>query len=400
MKIIYATTWPFESGLSKSTVHPHIVKLASYNEVEKIFYISTESAYLNLKMNMSDKIHHIPVNSCESKLRIVDNVFNQIRLTRKLRDIARCERPDLTICRGTPAGIYGYRLKKSHGIPFVVESYEPHAQYMKHSGVWKPYDPKYVVQRIWERSIKRSADKLVTVSHRYRKHLEYAERIEPGRLGTVPCWVNTDIFKFDPNERIEIRRKLRIQDRLVCVYVGKFGGMYYRERAFAAMEVIRQAASRPVYFLILSPDDREPILKALSENGVPGADIHVEFTDFVDVFKYLSAADFAISIHKSSPVSYAFSPIKHGEYWACGLPVIIPSGVGDEAAWIDSSDAGSTADFEEYKSIAASVMKIEKIVAEVGHRGRIRDIALKKRNNSSLSTLYDCLVNRYSKTNQ
>ena len=57
---------------------------------------------------------------------------------------------------------------------------------------------------------------------------------------------------------------------------------------------------------------------------------------------YLSAADVALALVKIGESKKHLSPIKVGEYWSCGLPVLIPKGIGDETQIIDTEGGGAT----------------------------------------------------------
>ena len=54
-----------------------------------------------------------------------------------------------------------------------------------------------------------------------------------------------------------------------------------------------------------------------------------------DVPSYLSASDAGISFIKPCFSKLASSPTKNGEYLACGLPLVINSGIGDSDALIE-----------------------------------------------------------------
>jgi hypothetical protein len=56
---------------------------------------------------------------------------------------------------------------------------------------------------------------------------------------------------------------------------------------------------------------------------------------------FLSASDFGFSLVKPSPNRKYCSPVKNGEYWANGLPIILPADVGDDAALVEQSGTGA-----------------------------------------------------------
>ncbi len=46
---------------------------------------------------------------------------------------------------------------------------------------------------------------------------------------------------------------------------------------------------------------------------------------------YLNAADFSILTVKPTHVRLVCCAVKHGEYWANGLPIFVPTGIGDDS---------------------------------------------------------------------
>ena len=82
--------------------------------------------------------------------------------------------------------------------------------------------------------------------------------------------------------------------------------------------------------MLLTPDDKDMLTSKCEQYGI---DINRTFIDRVPhdtVAHYLSAADFAFSTIKPAPSRKFCSPIKHGEYWANGLPVVVTNDAGDD----------------------------------------------------------------------
>src|SRR5690606_39363867 len=74
--------------------------------------------------------------------------------------------------------------------------------------------------------------------------------------------------------------------------------------------------------------------------GIPFGYLTVAHVDHDEVPKYLSAADLAFSTNKSVPALQYLSPIKYGEYWAAGLPMITTLLEGDDARIIREESGG------------------------------------------------------------
>ena len=54
----------------------------------------------------------------------------------------------------------------------------------------------------------------------------------------------------------------------------------------------------------------------------------------------MSAADFAFSLHRPTPSKKAISPIKNAEFWANGLSIIMPDGIGDDSEITKNKNLG------------------------------------------------------------
>lgn len=397
MIVFFISTWSAESGLSHASVHPHLAQLATDPRVDKVCYFSVETALQTDYAPASHKILHFPWVSTGHMHPLLEKAALQIGLTRLLWRMARKLNPRFVVCRGAPAGIFGLRIRRRFGTPFYVESFEPHASYMAESGAWSRFGLQYFLQRRWEERIKTSAAAVMTVSHGYARHLIKNEGVEPTRVVTVPCWVDQQVFRFDSSARQELRRRFGADEALVVVYTGKFGGLYYGEEAFRVLRELRVVAGVRVFLLVLTPEPHEPILAQLRKAGFNETDCFVDAVPHKDVADYLSTADIAISFHRSTRWSYAFSPIKHGEFWACGLPVIMPPGVGDEAGWVAAERAGAIADMNAPESIEDALQTVLRIISEPGHRERIREVAARRRPKADLERAYQSLISFHSR---
>jgi hypothetical protein len=401
MRLFYIAPWPAADPLSSSTVLPHLSTLVDRPCLHELTYFSTEadqqtaasgSSTIPLPKGVAHRSLHADVAGSPPFVR---RIRRHRQFCLRLLQEARRQRPDLVICRGT-TGVYGDLLLSQFRIPYVVESFEPHAHYMLQTRTWRRWDPKFLVQRRWEQRVKRSAAALITVSHGYARHLQQRERIEASRLHTVPCWMNADRFRIDPEARNRIRQQLGIGDRLAVIYCGKFGGIYSPLPALAMLSELQRALNRSLFVLILTSHPRQPVIEHLRRCGFASDQLLVDCMPHDCVPDYLNAADLAVSFINSGPWSFACSAIKHAEAWACGLPVLMPPGVGDEATWLEAEGAGAIADFAQPRQIESAARKLAPILREAGHRQRIRAIALRERSPEPMRRTYQLLLDRFA----
>lgn len=339
MNILFLGYWGANDGLSQSTIIPHLQVLAEFEDVGKIIYVSIERASLSdYQIPGHNKIEHRPYYSITSS-RLLTKFTDFIRLPFLLRKVISNENIKLLMCRSSIAGGIGYLTHKITKIPFTVESYEPHADYMAELGIWAKHGMSYSLQKYFEKKQKKYAWYLMPVTFHYRDQL-LKEGLDSDKVLVIPCTVDVEEFAFDQSKRLEIRSNLGIsKEAVVGIYVGKFGDLYQDKEAFRLFQSAFKFYSN-FYLLLLNNQPKDFIKRRLREFDIPESKVVHKLVNHYEVPSYLSASDFAFSLHKSSNFSYAFSPIKNGEYWANGLPVIIPEKIGDDSEIIDRENGG------------------------------------------------------------
>lgn len=324
--IFYLGYWGVHDGLSTATVLPHLRLLSALPNIDRIVYCSIErEAFAPVRLDI-DKVQHIPLLSGST---LADKWRDITQLPAVLAKIARNFSLDRMICRGAPAGSLGYLVHRRLDIPYYVESFEPHADYMHASGVWPKWHPKYLLEKYWEERQKRTAQALLPVSNNYGRQLQ-AEGVEQERVKVVPCSVSAEQFAFCPEQRAAVRLRLGIpMGARLGVYVGKFGGIYYEREA---LRFFREAfAFWPGFRLLVLTPQPEKALPWLLSAGLPAARVFCLSAPHAQIPAYLSAADMAFSLIRPAQVRRFCSPIKNGEYWANGLPILLPEQIGDDS---------------------------------------------------------------------
>jgi hypothetical protein len=384
MKILFLGYWSANEGLSVSTIYPHLQVLSEFSFVEQIFYCSIEREQsLPLFSIHIPKVTHIPLHSPPSALVVLDKVRDFSQFPRQLIRLIRAEGIDIMICRAAPTGILGHLVHRKTGIPYWVESFEPHAAYMLESAVWKKWDVRYLVERLGEKLQLQSAAAILPVAEGYRQLL-IRQGVAEKRLLTLPCTVNLAQFGFQEQNRQEIRQSLGISDTTVCgVYVGKFGDMYYEEEAFEVF-VKARAVFGDFFLMVISPQPSERIEYRLRSIGFQQGEFFVSALPHAQIPRYLHAADFAFALYRPSPAKRYLSPIKIGEYWAAGLPVFLTEGIGDETDIIRNEGGGVLFDLQ---TLGQALVNMQKQVLEQDKQTCIA-LAQKYRSRSLIGKTY------------
>lgn len=388
MRILYIGYWEFADGLTQSTILPHLRILSDLESLEKILFVTIERQHKEISQFKVDipKVEHIPFESPSWPFPF-DKLNDFYEFPLRLKGIVHAENVNRVICRGTPAGALGYLLWNKTKTPFYVESFEPHADYMLESGVWHRWDPRYILQQHWENKQKRHASGIMPVSEQYRTKL-IAEGIPEEIIRTVPCGVDPLMFGFDPQKRDKKRKEAGIPtEAMVGIYVGKFGGNYYDREAFQIFQEAFRYFGDRFRLVTLSPDKTTFILRRMAEAGIDPVRVVCKSVPHREVPSWLSTADFAFATYKASPSKRYLSPIKVGEYWASGLPVLLTEGVGDDAEIISREGSGALFSLKE-KELRPAFAKIEAILRDKNHRRAISQLALKYRSFERVRLVY------------
>lgn len=391
MNILFIGYWAFHEGLTASTILPHLRILSSFTEVDKIIFTSIERN-LAVKSFAIDipKVIHVPLYSSISQNVFINKLHDFTQFPKMLAGFIHEHQIDIMICRGAPAGALGYLVWQKTKVPFAVESFEPHGEYMLESGVWKRYDPRYLLEMYWEKKQKKYAKALLPVAHNYKQQLEQ-ENIACKNIYVVPCTVNLSKFSFQETERKRIRAQYNIaEDVVVGIYVGKFGGLYLDNEAFDVFLAVLNQFPKTFLFL-LTPEDEKVINEKMQKTKGFNIQVQTLLARHEEVPQYLSAADIAFATYKPSPSKKYLSPIKVGEYWANGLPVVITPGIGDDSEIIENEGGGVVYDLTKPEQ---SLAKIKNLMAlgRQHHVNTIVPLAKKYRSIYIVEEVYEKLL--------
>lgn len=328
---------------------------------------------------VNKKIVFRPLNSRTNRPLLINKVDDFVRFPRKLAELVRQHRIDTIIGRGVMAGALAYQTSERTGVRFFVESFEPHADYMLESGVWNTYDPRFIFQRRWEEKEKKLAAGIMPVAENYRRKL-IEEGVAAEKILTVSCFVNLVTFAFNQDDRQRLRKQLSIpNDAVLGIYVGKFGDIYYDTEAFDIFQRAAQHFAGRFRLVVLTPNQPEQVWEKLQRVGFTQATAFVTKAPHQEVPSYLSAADFAFATIKPAKCRQYCSPVKVGEYWANGLPVLLTEGVGDDSDIIKVEGGGAVFNLDSPGDVEQALSCIEHQISQHNYRKQVQQLAQRHR---------------------
>lgn len=390
MNILFFSYWDVKDPLTRSTVIPHLRILLSMSNSINVVWVNVER---NKHEEIFEEVRlkHIPLYSNVTRFKgAIGQMVDFILFPNKINEICSQYNIDLMIARGAPAGALVDKVSKKNGLSYLVESFEPHADYMGNSGTWSRWGAKYYFQKKWEWEQKRNAKLLVTVSNNYRLRL-IEEGIDEAKIKVAPCEVDFELFKFSDEERGRIRKEWGWQSCIVGMYVGKFGGIYEEKEAFILFKEAFEVFGDAFRLIILTPSPIRDVEKSLEDFAVPQIKTKVLFVSPEEVCNYISASDFGFVTVKMTETSKYCSAIKVAEYWAMGLPIVIGKDIGDDSMIVSDNEIGVVYNSNSVKEYNQALMKLKRALATY-NRDSIIDIAKTYRSSNGITELYASLL--------
>lgn len=291
----------------------------------------------------------------------------------------------------SPAGAIGYYVSKRNGLPLILDSYEPHAEPMVETGTWRRGGIAFRTLFALEKKQSRRATWRIGVVSKMRDYAREKYGVDADNFLVKPACIDLELF-IRQNKREEIRAQLGLKDDdVVCICAGKFGGLYLEAAAFSIFKGLTAVFGDKLQVLLLTSTPREQIETYCAQVNLDPKIVHSVFVPHHWVPKYMAAADFAFSPFKPVPSRRYCTPIKNGEYWAMGLPVIILKGISDDSEIISASNAGVVMDSVDKEEAMRAGYAMKKLLEGENREelaGRIRALAEKHRNFTIAKEVY------------
>jgi colanic acid biosynthesis glycosyl transferase WcaI len=268
---------------------------------------------------MRETIGGVPVTRVRhfvpSAPRLVDRLL--LELGFGLRAVtARWGRPDVLLLV-SPAlfstGMAGLRARLA-GVPHCVWVQDIYTLGVAESGTGGRVAGR-LLSRV-ERSILRSADRVVVIHDRFKRYLVQELGVDPERIDVVRNWSHVD--EAPSFSRTGTRERLGWgRDDVVVLHAGNMGAKQGLENVVHASQLAAERGSR-VRFVLLGDGNRRSALEALGGNSA---------LDFVDPLPdeeftaALHAAD-VLLVNERPGLTEMSVPSKLTSYFSTGLPVI------------------------------------------------------------------------------
>jgi len=364
--ILFITYWSFNDPLIQTYTLPYIqiirkitkgtLYLATYEHDNSIDCIQQEKIKKKLE---AEGIQWISYSYSRFGLYAFVNIISSIILLLRL---SISKKIDTIHCWCTPAGSIGYIISALAGKKLIIDSYEPHAESMIENRVWKKDSFAYKFLFFLEKMQAKHAQTIIGTTESIKEYVFSKHNIKLDKFYAKPACVDLNLFSFQKKKKLELINKYDLNNTIVCVYAGKFGGIYLEKEVFDFFQTAYdywQGKFRVILCTSHSIHEIKKYCQASKLNEDAITKIYVPHNEIAD---YIGLGDFAITPVKAIPSKRYCSPIKDGEYWALGLPVVVPPNISDDSEIIEQHNIGSIWKYWDKDGHLKSIQKINQLL--------------------------------------
>ncbi len=223
----------------------------------------------------------------------------------------------------------------SRRVPMLFDIRGLQAEEYVDGGVWKEGELKWRLAKRSERRFFRRASGAVVLTKAIRPYVQerFGElRRDAPPIAVIPCCVDLERFRFQPDARAKIRADLGVSDdTTVFVYSGSLGTWYLAGAMARFVRAYREETGKKAFLLWVVNNDEAIARQASLAGGLDEGSYAVRSATPDKVPEWLSAADAGLALIKPCFSKKSSSPTKYAEYLSVGLPIVISRDVGDGA---------------------------------------------------------------------
>lgn len=283
----------------------------------------------------------------------------------------------------TPAGSISYIISLITGKTLIIDSYEPHAEVMTETKTWSTSSLQYKILFFFEKLQGKRAKSLICCVPEMKEYVKEKYHFDLKEVIVKPACVDLTKFSLKNRKNSYLLKKLDLENKIVCVYAGKFGGLYLEQEVFDFLKVAYDKWKDNFRVLLLTGTSDAQIKYWCDKANLPFDIIKKTFCFHDEVPDYIGLGDFGISPYNPVPSRRYSAPIKNAEYWALGLPVIITNNIANDSQIIEENKIGSVIKELTTASYQKSVDQMDEILKNNSLTDlyyKIRSIAEKQRN--------------------
>lgn len=343
MNILYLSYDSFMEPLGQSQILPILKGLGAYHHIylityDKPEYAKTENEVAAINASLAQSgITWLPLRYHKKPalfstfFDVITGFFVSIRIILKYKIEA-------VHARSYVSATIAYYLKKC--IPKLVFIFDMRgfwADERVEGKIW-PKNILYRIAKNFEKKFLLSANAIITLTHSAQHEIQSFNYMHMKKtlVYLIPTAINLD--EFNTHDTIKPRSS-PYTDKFVFVYSGSLGTWYELDSILDFFLFSRSLI--PNAHLLIITMQGALAKDRIAKRSIPENTVTVVKAPHAEIPQLLQNADVGLAFYTPGYSRKGCSPVKVGEYLACGLPVIINSSIGDMDTIITENRIGA-----------------------------------------------------------
>lgn len=314
---------PYLSGLAESGVS---FTLLTY---EKRKNLCDSNRVCNLRKSLKEKNIKWEVLVYHKRPSVIATGYDIIVGILKGLAVVLRDRIKVIHARSFVGALPGLILAKLFRIKFIYDMRGFWPDERVDGGLWPKNGILYRCAKRLEETFLYNADHVVCLTQEAKtitKGRSFLKGKKSFNIDLISTCADINKFTIKPKDKLLVE-KLGIAGRFVFVYLGSLGTWYMLDEMIDFFKIAKQL--KPDSFFLLITPDKSLAQQKIDAKKIKREDYFIEQVFYEETCRWLSLADASISFIKPLYSKKSSCPTKFGESLACGIPVIINSGIGD-----------------------------------------------------------------------
>ena len=367
------------SYLKKLSVEYNIYLISFEKKNDSNDYQCMQQAKLSME---EDGIYWSPL-CYHNKLKTLSTLYDILNGFVRACLLIKKKKIDITHSRSYVATIIAYLLKKTFGTKYIFDIRGFWVDEKVESNSLSGSSILFRSLKKIEKSLFKDADVIVTLTNSSIPVIQnISSSILIQKINVIPTCVDLEKFSLSNHNNFSA------EDKLVIGYVGSVGGMYDFKKVIQAVCYIQLLVAK-VELIVITKSDHLYVNKEI-KNSIPQIlDFKVFSSDYEDIPQYLNQMNIGIYFYNRKNSKTGCAPTRLAEFLACGVPVIVNPGIGDQDDILFNSGNPVGASISNFNDIdkALDLVKLDDI------QQRCRNVASDKFSLSQGVAAYSKLYN-------
>ncbi|MBN1912818.1 MAG: glycosyltransferase [Candidatus Omnitrophica bacterium] len=264
--------------------------------------------------------------------------------------------------RGYISACIALFLKKTYKTKFIFDMRGLWPDEKVDAGSWKKSDLTYKVFKYLEKLFFRYCDWVVVLSQKGKLLLEKAYPFVNGKISFIPTCVDLDLFDYrsiKPAPEGFIKKN----HDFIFLYNGSLGSWYMLEEMIDFFLASIGYYKNPL-FIFLNESEGPLIESRMRAKGIGPEAYSVKFFKRQSLSAWIRSADACLFFIRPVFSKIVSCPTKFAEALACGVPVVINSGIGDTEDIVKDNKVGVVCEAFSRRSYEQAIAGLSALISE------------------------------------